>query len=448
MTVTCVLVLFFHLRLTGNPMSRLLTVFALTENGSLKADAWGNETEDKAVIDGHTYSDKAPLSSFLLLPFYGVWRAFKGPGLPPNARDVGLHLGNLVGGAIPFAAFLAMLWWRLMQRGDWRARSTVPLALLAGFGSVLFNYGNAYFGHMLAATCFLGAWVLLMDVQRHFVLAGCLISCAVLAEYPTGMMAVLLTLWVLLVHGRKPVLHFIGGALPGALSLGVYNFLVTGNPLKLSYSQVTSQWEPMKTNYGMRLPDPVAVWELMFGQFRGMLFYAPALLVLLPLWLTGGDVKRRRFGVGIFVAYWLLMSAYFKWDGGWCTGPRHLVPVIALAFYEGAIALQARPRTLWMVYLLSGVGLIINLAAASTDPIVAENHLQPFFSDFWPRMARGELTTHNLAVELGLPNGRYLIGVWLALFAASSAGLAWLAGRLLRTPAPAPVPLPDGPAPA
>lgn len=425
-----VLASFFHLRLTGNPMSRLFTVFALVEHGNLEADAWASETEDKAVINGHTYSDKAPLSSFVVVPFYAVWKAVVGGPHTGKDHEAGLHLGIILTAALPFALFLALVLWRLLKDGM-QGAVAVPFSLLLGFGTVLFNYGNAYFGHMLAAGCFMGAWVLSVEHERHLAVAGFLAACAVLAEYPTGALAVLLVGWHLFQPGGvKRAATFVAGAVPGALALGLYNWVVTGNPLTLTYSHVTAQWQPMKTNYGMRLPDPVAAWELIFGQFRGMFFYAPIMLVLVPAWMMSHpNQRRRRFGLTLFAIYWMMMAAYFKWDGGFCTGPRHLLPVVALAIYEGVVALKGRlpaPKSMLGLALL---GMLINLSAAATDPIVYDGEPRPFFNSFWPKLIKGEINAHNLGVEMGLPNGRYLVGVWVLLFAVVAVLLAVLFQR-------------------
>src|SRR5580704_5824410 len=152
MLAAAALVLFFRGGATVNPVSRALTVLGLVEHGSLQADQWFDLTIDKAIINGHVYSDKPPLSSFVVLPFYWVWRLLH-PG-PYVASDVNVvvYLGDAVAAALPFAAFVLLLE-RRAERGM-SAPAAVWVAFLAAFGTPLLSYGSTYFGHMLSGTLF------------------------------------------------------------------------------------------------------------------------------------------------------------------------------------------------------------------------------------------------------------------------------------------------------
>jgi len=203
----------------------------------------------------------------------------------------------------------------------------------------------------------------------------------------------------------------------------------------------------MRTAFGMHLPDLEAAWQLMFSEFRGMFFFAPGMLVLVPLWCAAPMVTGRRvLGLGLFACYWMLISSYFKWDGGWCTGPRHLLPVMALAMFEGLTLLARHPRWSWLFALLCLPGILVNLTAAATDALSADTNMRPFFTDFWPRVMKGEINPHNLAVELGFQNGSHLLWVWAGLFLVLTTALSWWCARTwlpsAASPPPAPVTVP------
>ena len=55
-----------------NPTSRVLPVIALFEDGTYAIDRYQDTTMDKSFVGGHYYSDKAPLSTWLVLPVYGL----------------------------------------------------------------------------------------------------------------------------------------------------------------------------------------------------------------------------------------------------------------------------------------------------------------------------------------------------------------------------------------
>ena len=86
--VVTLLVFTFHGGISANPASRAMTVLGVVERGTLNADPWAKLTSDRAIIDGHTYSDKAPLSSFVVIPFYWLWRFVHGGPYEPG--DLGV----------------------------------------------------------------------------------------------------------------------------------------------------------------------------------------------------------------------------------------------------------------------------------------------------------------------------------------------------------------------
>ncbi len=411
------LVLIFHQGLSANPLSRLLTVYGLVEDHTLRADRWQKETGDYALIDGHTFSDKAPLSSFLVVPFYWAFRRIEGGEQQWRDQDVAGHIGVVLCGALPFAILALLLLRRGLTEGA-PPRIAVWLALGAAFGTCLANYGGFYFSHELAAVLFLGSYVLACEREAHFVLAGALGGLAVLAEYPLVLTQALIFGYLLLgpQRWRRATLYGLG-ALPAALAMVGYNKAVTGKWLDFPYSHVNDSWVAMKTAFGIRLPDPLALLELLFGPYRGLAFYASVLLVLLPLIALRFRGPRRRRGLvlAILGVYLLFVASYFKWDGGWCVGPRHLAPFIALALYEGLGALVHVKRVRLPFAVLATWGVILSLCASATDSLPSESVRYPAFEIFFPRAWRGELNDHNLFHELGLTNARYLLVIWLGL---------------------------------
>jgi hypothetical protein len=275
----------------------------------------------------------------------------------------------------------------------------------------------------------LGAYILACEREHRFVLAGFLGGCSVVTEYPLVIAQAAIVVFLLTGPDRwQRSLRYVAGALPMAFLMFLYNKAITGRWTDFPYSHVNASWEPMRLAFGIRAPDPLAMWELAFGQYRGLAFYASILIVLLPALVKGfaGPPRRRLLVLGLLGTYFLFVSAYFKWDGGWCTGPRHLVPVLVLTIYEGVAALAHQKRGWILFALLAFWGIALSISAAATSSIPPESNQHPAFEVFFPRVWSGDLTSHNLGVELGLKNGRYLLFVWAALFL----GGAWLCGWL------------------
>ena len=418
------LVMFFHQGLTANPTSRLLTVWALVEDHTLRADRFFNRTWDVSLVDSHLYSDKAPLASLVATPAYALYRAFRhGPATEVD-REASNHLAILVASAIPFAVFVVLVFWRLVRAGLLPPRA-VWAALLVGLGTFASAYGGAFFGHMLAATLLLGAWIGAGEREQPFV-AGLLGGAAIACEYTTALGVV--AIGALFYDDRRRALRFAAGVVPGLLLILGHNLAVTGLPWRLPYAQVQPSFAVMRHAFGFRMPNWLQAWELVFSQYRGALFYAPLLGLLVPLLVARFDGPRRRQVVllALASAYLVLMSGFNNWEGGWCTGPRHLLPPIALLLYEGAGA-WARTRRFVVLFAALGVlGLIVNLTFAATDPTPPASVARPMLDVAYPAFVSGKINPHNLPSELlGVRPARVL------LFAFAALGVA-LAGLLRR----------------
>jgi hypothetical protein len=406
-------VAFYHQAPSGNGTSRLLTVFSLVEEHRFIADDFQWLTWDKAVVDGHFYSDKAPLSSYVVLPFYWLYRQFVRGPFTLACVEAANHIAVAVAAALPFAIFATLLWWRAARvRPGSRA---VWLALAAAFSSFVLIYGSSYFGHVLAGTFFLLSYVLAIDLDKRFHIAGLLAGCAVATEYPLliAVFFLMLRLWRGPDRVRK-LSQFLVGAIAPALLFFFHNKAITGHYLDLPYSHVVDTWKPMRTAFGIRLVDPQALVNLLVTPYRGLLFYAPILIVMIPLLYR----QKQRFSVWLLAIYVLFNSTYWVWSGGWCTGPRHLTAATMLCLYEGIAACRRGPSQ--RLYLgLGAAGALINLASAATVPLPPERDGIPFIQAVIPALLRGHSEAHNLLTEwLHVGPHSWFLVLWLGLIAA------------------------------
>jgi hypothetical protein len=268
------------------------------------------------------------------------------------------------------------------------------------------------------------------------VLAGFLGGCAVLTEYPLVLTQFLVVLYLLTGPDRwNRAIRYCLGALPLAIAMFAYNKAITGKFLDFPYNHVGEMWSAMHTAFGLRLPSGEALLELMFGQYRGLAAYCTALLVCVPwIWnFFDGPRRRRNLVVVLMGSYLLLISSYFKWDGGWATGPRHLMPLVALGIYEGLGALTSRKQGYFWFLLFSTWGMVVSVVASATDPLPGEDHQHPIFEVFFPKLLHGEIADHSLPHEWGLPNGAYLVPLWGLCFLLLIGVLGWMLARELHT---------------
>jgi hypothetical protein len=420
------LAMVFHGGLSANPGSRVLTVLAVVENGSLRADRWFDLTIDKALVDGHVYSDKAPLSSFVVIPFYWLWRLLEhGPQTAADI-DVAVVLGDIVASAIPFGAF-AYLLYRRAARGIPR-RAAVFIALLAALGTPLLSYAGMYLGHTLSGALFVFSYDAATRPRPRALVAGVLAGLAVLAELPIAIGAAFVGAFLVSrPDGLKLAARYVAGGIPFALLLGLYNAKITGSAFDPPYHHLSSIFYTLHP-YTLDLHTLAVARDLLVGQYRGLFFYAPALLLLAPLAFARAETGARRNLLVAFVAtHFVFIASFWVWDGGWCIGPRHLAPVMMVLLYEGVDALGRSAPSLRNPFVaLAAVGVTINLVAVATNPPF-EGTRRPFTDLYWPAFVRGDIEPDNVFRELGHPCGRWSLALWLALFLLSGAILALLA---------------------
>ncbi len=409
--VVAALVFVFHGGVSANPASRALTVLGLTEAGTLSADPWAKLTIDRAIVNGHTYSDKAPLSSFVVLPFYWIWHFARGrPFDQAIDLQVLVLVGDVVAAAIPFGAFALLLQRRAAR---WAGeREAVLLALLGAFGTPLFSYGAIFFGHALAGALFVYAYD--AALRSRALRAGLLVGLAVLTELPLAIGGGLLGLYLLTrPGGAKLAARYALGGLPFALALGAYDAAITGSAFDPPYHHLIKAFSTDHP-YVLDLHTLTVAGRLLFGQYRGLFFYAPALLFLAPLAMAKVEpIARRALLAAIVLAHFGFIASFWMWDGGWCIGPRHLAIVVMLLLYEGVEAVARTPRARVPFVGLASVGVAVNLIAVATNPFAPSQ--RPFSELFWPAFVRGEITPDNVFRMAGFDLGRWAVGVWCAL---------------------------------
>ena len=254
-----------------------------------------------------------------------------------------------------------------------------------------------------------------------------------LSEYPLAVTQVIVVVFLLTGPDRwRRTMAYGLGALPMALLMVAYNKAITGAWLDFPYSHVPAMWVAMRTGFGMRLPDPSAMWELSFGQYRGLALYAPILLAGVPALVAhffSGPNRRRSLVLVLLAAYLVLIELVLQVGRRLCLGPRHLTPFIILVAYEGRRRWPTWKRWRWSYIALAMCGALISVLAAATNPLPGESAQAPLFQEFIPKFARGELTSHNLLVELLEPAQRALPPRSLVRAGAGSVGRLGFMGR-------------------
>lgn len=446
-------------------------------SGSTQIDRWQWETGDKAWIDGHFYSVKAPGLATLTLPAYlgldaiggkdlardaaatahrSSWDGWRTHQKPPfqsygfsrsRARHVEAKVANttaivwaltLLGAVLPAIGLLFMVRW-VAERIEPGYGAAAAITL--GIGTIVMTFASEYFDHLASAALGFAAFVLLFSEREGpprltlVAAAGLLAGLAVCFEYPLGLLGIVLFGYAL---ARTPRLRrgatYTAAAATGAAPALLYNLWSLGSPLRFAYSDAVavpgrSGHAVLGLNsdgfFGITAPRPGAAVDLLLSG-RGLLTLTPVLV----MGLVGAAVMRRsgrRAEASVIFAvaavYFLYNMAYWQPLGGGTPGPRFLIPVLPFLAVGLAPAFRHyRALTLGLA-IVSGTMMV---AGALTFPLVSGDGIA-----IWTqRLVWGDLE-HTVLTPLGVTDP------WLAIvpvLAAVAAAIALAARATPRAP--------------
>ncbi len=461
-----------------NQNSRLDLVLALVDDGTVSIDRYVANTGDYALYQGRTYSDKPPGLSLMALPVYmalsptldlppvrerlaalGGGDAFgatlreDGTGLRDDKVRFALaqYVLTLVVVATASAALGALLFFALGRLGLAPAPAAAG-ALAYGLATTAAPYAGNFYSHQLAAALLFGAFFVAWPrpgeparpAYASGLLCGLLLGWAVISEYPAALPAAAVGLYALARRGPRwlPALA-LGGALPGAL-LVVYDLVAFGTPWPIGYAH-SALWQEQHTTGFMSITHPrlEALWGLTFGQFRGLFFRAPWLLLAIPglvAWWRAGRLRAEWWAaLAACLSLLLFYGSSAMWWGGFAAGPRYIAPLIPFLALPAGYALgRLWPRALPRAAALALVAL--SLLLVWVEATASQQFPHDTVRDTWagyvlPAWAAGDIA-RNLGMALGLAGPASLLP--LAAMAAAGAALVLAPWPARSAPAPAP----------
>ena len=388
-----------------NQTSRMALVMSVVNQGRLNIDAYQESTGDKALYNGHYYSDKAIGTALLAIPVYAGLRLLQDfdhqPRLDKDLRYP-IYVVTVVVVALPSAALLVLLYLMALTLTA-RRGVALGLSLLYGFGTLAFPFSTMLFGHQLAAASSFAAFFVLFSLRRRpplrrlawaarLSLAGGLAGWSVCVEYQTVVIAGVLGIYAASFIRPKWQLVFYGlGGLPWAGLLLGYNWLSLGSPFHFAYQYVSNaDFAGMQSGlFGITWPNPSSFVEIMVGP-RGLLVQSPFLLLLpLGVWQMWQFRLWRRellvcLAVGLVFVLW--NSAYYLPLGGVTSGPRFLIPALPFVVLPLAFIGCLPRRLVWpavLTLVLTGMwSLTVQALIWLIEPQASLEYLNPL-EQFW-----------------------------------------------------------------
>lgn len=402
-----------------NVNTRLALVFAIIDHGTFRIDDYHAtpqlETGDKALFEGHYYSDKVFGVSLLGLPVYAWMRILGdlyGFDWPFQAKN---HLVRLGAVSMPAAYSVALLWMLMVRLGAAPRRALFAVAA-AFAGSMWMGYATIFMPYVPGIAACLGALYLLLYptgnrlTPGNSFAIGLLCGFAVICDFIFGLMVAGLSAIYLyrlafqcgwlkseafpgprgadstpLEALRIWGLGILGGVLPLAL-FAVYSASIFGSPtIPYEYEADPMFREAMQRGFmGIQTPNPTVAWYLTFHPYRGLFFWSPWLVLAIAgcVMSLRQPTKSRlagSLGLWAFAAYLVFNSGYYMWWGGWAMGPRLMLPMMAaIPIGLAELIRPGRPRVWWWTLLVAGIAsLLLNVPIALMDPQLPQGNQHP-----------------------------------------------------------------------
>jgi hypothetical protein len=317
-------------------------------HGRLSDDACFAATSDRASYGGHLYSDKAPGLSVLETPAVAMLQ----PGSPRGWSQDDLRLWGVrvlsVGLALLLCAFM------VGRVSEGLAPGFGGIALVSfALGTLVAPLAGVSFESVPAAALAFG--VFLLAWSRRPGLAGLLGGAALLVEYQSGLILVVIGSYVAL-RGLRPLLAFLAGLVPGALLLCAYDWAAFGAPWHLSYRYVANIWAGAQETgfFGIGVPHRFGIVEVFAGR-SGLLVASPVLVLAAfgLVWLGRTHRAEAVVAATVTATFVLINCGYFDPYGGGSPGPRFLVAALPFLALGLGPAYSERPRLTLVLAVLS-----------------------------------------------------------------------------------------------
>jgi hypothetical protein len=348
---------------------------AIVEDHTFAIDRFAGNTGDLSRYNSHVYANKAPGLSLLAAIPYALILAFEHGRY--EAGSAVLQSINGYACTVLTVGILAALVPAMLYR-EGRRRGMPPLwiaavALTSVLATEMWPSSTMFVAQVPSAAFMFLAFVLARrDTGTAQITAGALAGLAGITNYLCIPAAAAITIYALIRsrHGVAAAARVMAGGAPFAVMLVVYQKISCGGFFTTPMSTMDERFVTKGAALGiLQRPSMGALYEISIGPYRGLLFFAPVLVMVLAgivLWFRGGRDRSELSALLAISAIFIAFNVSFNnWEGGFGIGARYLVPVIPL---WGLAMLHCRGWQKPLLVVLALVSFGINFTATAVDP--------------------------------------------------------------------------------
>lgn len=266
------------------------------------------------------------------------------------------------------SAWVCLIFWLiLIHFGASPARALAGAAVL-GFATPLWVYARDFFGEPLFAASLLTTFYLVSVDRSHLsprgpALAGLVSSLGVLTRASFIPLIGVFAAYLILSsgdrrQGARRALVYTALCIPGIVLLAALNEARFGSIFLSGYHTAFDK--------GFSIPFYKGIAWNLASPYRSLFLYAPPVLMGLVGLKAFARKHRAEFllASAVVVYVFVLYSSWWAWHGGWCWGPRFLVPIIPLLLLPAFIGPRMGGRR-WVGLALALVvaGFLVQVGA-------------------------------------------------------------------------------------
>lgn len=337
-------------------------------------------------VHGQPRAAYPPGQAIACAPWYalGQYVIARLPGVPGDDTDLIVAFTSTLSSAT-FAALTVTFFFLLLEAIAVPRPAALMATAMLGLATPIFAYSAWLFSEPLSAVIFtISAWILFAPPRTaslgttlalsRAASAGVLLGLATLVR-PTNILAVaIFAVAILASHGKaafRAVMIFGACAAIGVAVLLAHNTILFGSPLAFGYP--TSAEGAKQLNH-FDTPLLTGLYGFLFSPGKSLFIFAPpavlAIFGIPALWRVSRGLATLAILLPLVDLFFF--AKYSQWEGGYCVGPRYLVPALVfLCLGLGPALLQnqaeSRIRLKTIAAVLLGLGFLVQAVSLATS---------------------------------------------------------------------------------
>jgi len=315
-----------------------------------------------------------PGQALACTPWYafGQYVLSRLPGVPADDTDLIVAFAACLSSAT-FAALTVTFFFLLLSGIGIALRPALLATFIVGLATPIFAYSGYLFSEPLSAAIFTGSACLIFAAPatlRSTAFAGLLLGLAALVR-PTNILAIAIFVLALIAREGKtalrPAFTLCAASAIGIVILLAHNALLFGGPFAFGYPAAA---EGAKQLNRFDTPLLTGLYGFLLSPGKSVFIFAPPIILafvgLAALWRGNRGLAALAILfplVGIF-----FFAKYSQWEGGYCVGPRYLVPALVfLCLGLGPILALNSARLKTLALVLFAFGFLVQAISLATS---------------------------------------------------------------------------------